>query len=215
MRPLPPLFALVALLGLVPAGAAWSAPRIPAVQPPASVRAGAEYETAVPDLPAGVEEFELFLVPDDGSGRALRLTAEREAGDGPLRWRMPRVAASRARLVLRAGGRFGETESEASAPFAIEAPHAIERSELLRGADELAWHFGGDGPAEPAALLPPGAPALAAARPGIVAVEPSRDAGPAAPEPAAFEPLVTSPHRMDLPGAPSRSRRPAFVPLRN
>ena len=211
MRPFSPVLALA---GLLLAATAWSAPRIPAVAPPAVARPGAEYETALPALPAGVEECELFLLPEDGSGRAIRLTAEREAGEGPLRWRMPRIGAARARLVLRAGGRFGESESEISASFAIEAAAASGRAEVLRGAGELAWHFGEDA-AAPAALLPPGATSLAAAARSVIAVEPSRDAGPGEPGPAAFEPAVSPPFRMDPPGQPSRTRRPAFVPQRN
>lgn len=209
-----PFAALLVALGLMLAAAAWSAPRIPAVSAPATVRPGEEYVTALPELPAEVEECELFLVLEDGSHRAIRLTPEREADEGPIRWRMPHVPAGRARLVLRAGGRFGETESAPSASFAIVAP-APARDELLRGAPELAWHFGAGAAAAPAALLPPGATTIAAAASTLVAVEPQRDAGPEAPALNTFTLTEAAATCTTTPGALARSRRPAFVPLRN
>ena len=211
MRPLAPL---LAALGLLLAAAAWSAPRIPAVTAPATVRHGEEYVTALPELPADVEECELILLLEDGSHRAIRLTPEREVFEGPLRWRMPRVSATRARLVLRAGGEFGEAESAPSEAFTIEGP-APSRDQVLRGDTELAWHFGQGAAAAPAALLPPGATTIAASSGAIVAVEPQRDAGPEAPAPTAFTLAATDTHSTTTPGARTRSRRPTFVPLRN
>lgn len=209
-----PLAALIVALGLLLAGVATSAPRIPAVTAPASVRVGEEIVTALPDLPAGVDECELFVVLEDGSNRAIRVSPEHEADEGPIRWRMPRVPAGPARLVLRAGGRFGETESAPSAVFAIESP-AAERTELLRGATELAWHFGEETAGEPAALVPPGATTLAAATDAIVATHPQRDVDPDAPAPTSFTLTASETARTSTPGAPSRTRRPTFVPLRN
>jgi hypothetical protein len=215
MRPFQAFSAIVVLAGLLLAAAAWSAPRIDPLVPPSTVRAGCEYETLVPALPAGVEEFELFLLPEDGSGRAIRLTPEREAADGPLRWRMPRIEAARARLVLRAGGRFGETESEPSALFAIEPAGSRELAEILRGEDELTWHFGeGDGAGD-ARLLPPGATTLGNLARALVAVAPTRGAGIAPPASVARVTggAIASFH--PAPPAPAGSRRPSYVPQRN
>lgn len=210
----PPRF-LVVLAGLLVAATATSAPLVPPVEPPSVVRAGATYVTLVPDLPPGVEECELILLLDDGSGRRIQLTPEREADEGPLRWRMPRVRAARARLVLRAGGEFGETESAPSAPFAIEAPGARELAEVLRGEDELAWHFGRGAAADDALRLPEGSATLDVAERTAVALDPSRDAG-VAPPPRATD-LADSEHtpQAKVPPAPRTSRRPEFVPLRN
>ncbi|MCC6350704.1 MAG: hypothetical protein IT347_14050 [Candidatus Eisenbacteria bacterium] len=212
MRPRSPALTLLALLL---AGAAWSAPRIPAVAPPPSARAGGEYVTALPELPAGVDECELLLLPDDGSGRAIRLTPEREADDGPLRWRMPRVHASRARLVLRAGGRFGETESAPSEYFAIEAGAPQEPAEVLRGEAEIAWHFGEEGGGRAEALRSSGAAFFAGA--ARMHASAPRPRGPLAGLPEAGQQagaLLEVP-KESPPPAPPTSRRPAFVPLRN
>lgn len=206
---------LIVLAGLLVAAVASSAPLVPPVEPPPLVRIGATYVTAIPNLPAGVEECELFLLPEDGSGRMIQLTPEREADEGPLRWRMPRVSATRARLVLRAGGEFGETESAPSAPFAIEAHGARDLAEVLRGEDELVWHFG-DGPAADDALrLPAGTAKLDVATRTPVAIDPSRDAGVEPPSRSAD--VAGSPQSPppSAPPAPRTSRRPAFVPLRN
>jgi len=190
-------------------------PRIPAVAPPASARVGERYETAVPELPAGVDECELFLLPDNGSGRMIQLTPERELEDAPLRWTMPPVRATRARLVLRAGGRFHESESAPSAYFAVEAALPPGRAEVVRGEAELAWHFGGDEAPEPVAFGPPGGAALGVAR--VVTLAAVAPEGPAAEPPARPREGDSSPAALATsdPSAPHPSRRPAFVPLRN
>ena len=206
---------LLLLAGLLAASVASAAPIVPPVEPPSVVRVGATYVTWFADLPAGVEECELFLLPDDGSGRMIQLTPEREADEGPLRWRMPRVSATRARLVLRVGGEFGETESAPSAPFAIETPGAHDLAEVLRGEDELAWQFGHGAAADDALRLPEGAASLDVAVRVPIALDPGRDAG-VAPPPRAAD--VAGPRQSPLqkaPAAPPTSRRPAFVPLRN
>lgn len=231
MRPRTPILALAALLAcavplLAPGDASAKAreggrrhaigpaPAIPAVAAPGAVREGGRYETALPEFPTGVDECELFLLPDDGSGRMIQLTPEREAEEGPLRWTMPRVHATSARLVLRAGGRFGETEAPPSEPFAIESGAAPARAELLRGEAEIAWHFGA-GSAAPAASLSAGETSIGFAAPVILTAVSSD--GPAAEPPARArdgEPGITR-HASPDPSAPHPSRRPAFVPLRN
>lgn len=206
---------LIVLAGMLVAAVASSAPVVPPVEPPPLVRIGGTYVTRIPDLPAGVDECELFLLPDDGSGRMIQLTPEREADEGPLRWRMPRVRAKSARLVLRAGGRFGETESAPSAPFAIEADAPLEHAELLRGEDELAWHFGDSDHAGPASLAPPGAATIGSAQRVSYAAKPPR--GPMAELPARANSAtgVATATAGTGGSTPLRSRRPAFVPMRN
>jgi len=231
MRPRTSILALAALLAcavapLAPGDAAAEkregprrhavgpAPAIPAVVAPAAVRPGARYETALPEFPAGVDECELFLLPDDGSGRMIQLTPEREIEEGPLRWTMPRVHATSARLVLRAGGRFGETEAPPSAPFAIEPGAAPGRAEVLRGEAEIAWHFGA-GTSAPAACMTAGGTRIGIAAPLLPAAVASD--GPAAEPPArtATAWSVADADPPPDPSAPHPSRRPAFVPLRN
>lgn len=203
------------LAGLLLAAFAQAAPRIPAVAAPALVRVGERYETALPDLPEDARECELFLLPEDGSGRMIQLTPEREVEEGPLTWRMPRVHATRARLVLRAGGRFGEAESPPSEPFTVVTPRPPSRAEVLRGRAQLAWHFGEPASSGPASLRPPGSAAFGIARRSPPAAPPPH--APAAELPArtrhasALLALAAGPD----PSAPHPSRRPAFVPLRN
>lgn len=216
MGPRPFVLALALLLpALGAAGSARSAPRIPTVAPPARVRVGGEYVTALPALPAEIEECELLLLPEDGSGRALRLTPEREADAGPLRWRMPRVNATRARLVLRAGGRFGETESPPSEPFAIEPQAPRERAEVLRGEDELAWHFESDGDPRASALQSGDDTTIGAAARTHPAGPRARGfaTGPRAAERGPRRALVATDAPPPIP--PPTSQAPAFVPLRN
>ncbi len=230
MRPRTPILALAALLACTVAllapreavarerdgrrHAIGPAPAIPAVTAPGAVREGGRYETALPEFPAGVDECELFLLPDDGSGRMIQLTPEREVEDGPLRWTMPRVRATSARLVLRAGGRFGETEAPPSAPFAIEAGDPPGRAEVLRGEAEIAWHFGADVSA-PTANLAAGATSIGFAVPASLTAVASD--GPAAEPPARARggEAGLTPRGSPDPSMPHPSRRPAFLPLRN
>jgi hypothetical protein len=71
-----------------------------------------------------------------GANRLDRLRLELPAGAREVRWRMPAVAARRARLVLRAGGEGGEWESAPSAPFALAALPEGELSRVLQGRSE-------------------------------------------------------------------------------
>ena len=132
MRPAPALFALVAALLIARGAGAASLPAPPA--PTAPVPPGAVVVTAAPTLPAGVEEFELLLVPE--SGPAIRVSAETRAGTRAIRWRMPAVASRRARLVWRVGGEQGEWESEPSAAFELAPLPEGERDRVLQGRSE-------------------------------------------------------------------------------
>lgn len=110
---------LLATLLVAPARVAAAEPRIPAPSAPAgSVVPGAEMTTVLGPLPASIHEVELYLVTDDGE-RFLRVSSETEARSGQIRWRMPRIHARTARLVLRAGSEHGEWESAPSAEFTV------------------------------------------------------------------------------------------------
>jgi hypothetical protein len=209
-----PILALV-LAGVLQASLAWGAPALAPVAPPAAAKAGEWYVTELPALPPGTEEVELYLMPDDGSGRMLQLTPERDALEGPLRWRMPRTPATRARLVLRAGGPWGERESEPSAGFPVEREPRTDLSDVLRAREELAWQFGDDAGPSGSRLAPPGATALQPAAHRATLAAPTRGPGAEAPAPARVgDGPVALLHLRD-PGQPDRGRRPAFVPLRN
>jgi hypothetical protein len=111
--------ALLASLLLAHPRAAAADPRIPAPSAPAGiVAAGTELTTVLGPLPAGIHEVELYLVTDDGE-RFLRVSSETEARSGEIHWRMPRIHAHTARLVLRAGSEHGEWESAPSAEFTV------------------------------------------------------------------------------------------------
>jgi hypothetical protein len=110
---------LLATLLVAPARAAAAEPRIPAPSAPAGcVQPGAEMTTVLGPLPASIHEVELYLVTDDGE-RFLRVSSETEARSGRIHWRMPRIHARSARLVLRAGSEHGEWESAPSAEFTV------------------------------------------------------------------------------------------------
>lgn len=205
---------LLVLTALLPAGLAWSAPWIAPVAAPALVREGADYETVVPTLPAGIDEFELFLLIEDGPRRLVRLAPEREGRGGTVRWRMPRVGASRGRLVLRAGGRLSESESAPSEPFEIVRERQPRRAEVLRAREQIEDLFGEPVAAAPA-WLPPGHSTLEPASPPLAAVAPQRAGNLPAPAPAPREACAAPAAADPAPPAPDPDRRPASVPLRN
>jgi hypothetical protein len=209
MRPqLPALL----LPGLLTATLAWSAPRVAPVAPPAATAAGEICVTNLPELPPGTDEVELFLVPEDGSGRALQVTPERRVTGEPLRWRMPRIAASHARLVLRAGGRWGESESEPSARFEVHPAASPGLAEVLRGRDELAWQFG-ERDGEAAALGSNGATTIGERGPLALAAEEAF--APEALLPATAHVVLAPRERVRPSPLSTRSplRRPRFLPL--
>jgi hypothetical protein len=86
---------------------------------------------------------------------------------------------------------------------------------VLRGEDELAWHFGRGAAADDALRLPEGAATLDVATRTALALDPSRDAGIAPPPPATDVSGASQTPRGNAPPAAPTSRRPAFVPLRN
>ena len=129
-----PVASVSLLAGMLLAGAALAG-TIPSPEPPAMlVFPGATVVTRLPALPAGIGEVELLLLPEGGA--PVRVSPERSAGVREIRWRMPLVAAPRARLVLQAGDRDAEWRSEPSAPFALGPLPASELSRLLAGRSE-------------------------------------------------------------------------------
>lgn len=104
MRPAAAMLVVLAFVAF--AGPAWAASFAPPLPPAGATPPGAVVVTALPELPAGAYEFELFLVPD--AGAPIRVSAELPAGAREVHWRMPAVAARGARLVLRAGGEHAE-----------------------------------------------------------------------------------------------------------
>ncbi|MFN8586699.1 MAG: hypothetical protein U0704_02770 [Candidatus Eisenbacteria bacterium] len=139
---LPRLLAAIAIALLVPGSALAGALVLPALEAPASaLHPGQEVVTPIPPLPAEVREFELVLVPDVGP--AVQVTAECLAGVREVRWRVPRLTGTSARLVLRAGSAREEFASPPSARIAFSAA-------ALSPFDAAAWL--GDAVACPAAL---------------------------------------------------------------
>ena len=139
MRPLAAMLtALLAALAF--AGPAAAAPMPAPVPPGAAIAPGSIVVTAVPELPAGAEEFELLLVPD--AGPAVRVSPETPAGARVVRWRMPALAARSARLVWRTGGERYERESAPSAAFALAPLPAGEDARVLQGRSEAGTTLG-------------------------------------------------------------------------
>jgi hypothetical protein len=208
-----PVILVLLLAGACAATPAWSAPRLAPVSPPPVANAGDWYETRLPGLPPGTDEVELVLVPDDG--RAVQLSPEQQVPGGPLRWRMPHTTCRHARLVLRAGGPWGEIESEPSAAFAVRPDLPPALAELLRGRAELAWQFGDGATAAGPALWPPGAATYGEGGPlaATAGDESSPEAG--LPGRASFVLVSTDVGAPPFRAAAPHSRQPRFVPLRN
>ena len=210
-----PLAALLVSLALV-AGTtrALAAPFASPVPPAGVVPVGALVVTQLPPLPAGAYEFELFLVPD--AGAPVRVSSELHAGAREVRWRMPAVAARRARLVLRAGGEHEEWESAPSAPFALAELPVGELSRILGGRSEAGAELESDAGAADAGLsAAPDAPSIspgAALGCAVESIPPLLDA-PATQGVARQDDAV----RRGRPACPIRgcSNTPGFTPLRN
>ncbi|MBI5170098.1 MAG: hypothetical protein HZA61_11460 [Candidatus Eisenbacteria bacterium] len=206
------LTALLLLVLLLPASRAHAAARLHA---PAgtTLHPGDRVELRWDGLDAGAREVELELSLD--GGRWVRISPELHALEGRWTWRVPAVAAERARIRLRAGGERREEVAATGAEFRIEARAAILDSERRDFLGE--WWPALDTRTRGAAhegLRDGGAPVIAALGDRLEAdapVAPSLElpaddgvtlyavAGPAVP--------TTVLH--------ARSARPAFVPLRN
>ena len=89
------------------------------VRVPAEVRAGATLEIELGAAPRDVDEFELLVSLDDGRTWPVRASRELEAGERVIRWRVPNLPASSARLRLRYARDEREIDGPASAAFRI------------------------------------------------------------------------------------------------
>ncbi len=136
MRPLGGSILLTGLLLVAIVSWAFAGPRLAS---PGPTTGGGLVRTTVPALPADAREFELVIVLDDGSTRAV--SPERPAGVTSIEWRAPNVAARHARLELRAGGAGWERVIASSDAFAIEPDAAL----ALEARGALEW---ADGPAD-------------------------------------------------------------------
>jgi hypothetical protein len=117
----PRLHAALALVLLAPAAHAATGPRLDGI--PARVRAGAEVRITWTGLGPEVHEAELEL--SLAGGRWVRISPELEAREAGFTWRVPAGLSGPARLRLRYGGEWFESEGELSAPFRIEPGNGV------------------------------------------------------------------------------------------
>jgi hypothetical protein len=123
-----------------------------------------------------VEEWEAFLSLDGGAHYTVRITPHLDIDLHRVLWRVPAVAASDARLLLRLGDERQETSFEIPGSFAIAGPAvaSLEPSRVVLGRGE---------PARPG-------------EPGVVAwAEGSRRGGPVrqvvSVDPSTFRPVAS------------------------
>ena len=105
--------------------------------PGTSLRAG-EVTTLrfnVADEDADVDEMELLLSLDGGKTFSLRVTKEMSAGTHEVRWRVPNLPTTTARIALRVGGEDGEVIRDVSGEFTIvgDATEPLEEVRPFRG----------------------------------------------------------------------------------
>jgi hypothetical protein len=116
--------ALIASVGPLSA----APPRVTLLAPRADERVAGGRETTLawsaPNLPERAEEWEAFLSLDDGAHYPIRLTPHLDTHIRTFRWRVPNVAASRARLLLRFGDESHEEIVEPAQTFTIVPDYA-------------------------------------------------------------------------------------------
>ena len=198
------------------AAPAAAAVRLPAPDPPAhAIRTGELVVTALPELPEGADEVELYLVPESGAPR-IRVSPERDAAEGRIVWRMPALSARRARLVLRAGGANAEGEPRASAAFDAAPPGEGELARALAGRSEAGFVLPAGGAAAGPALASGGGPSLLPdpAAPRAAEDAPAPTLSAAAPAAGRGAPFPRAAARA-LPAGTPLPATPAQVPLRN
>lgn len=103
---------------------------------PGTLRAGETVVISWDELPGDVAEMELLLSLDDGRRFTMRISPELDGRTRSYHWRVPDLAADRARLQIRAGGARGEREGVPSAAFRIE-PAAPGASDAIR--EDVLW----------------------------------------------------------------------------
>ena len=207
-----PSILVAALLLPAQAGAAGARVQARLIGPGHAVRAGTFVELRWEALPADVEELEILLSLDGGRQFNLRVSPECDPGTGRYRWRVPNLASSNARLMLRYRLEGREREAEPTAPFVI-----LARTDAPAEFDQFSEHGWWSGleraPAETPADLAPRAPSLAISR--LVHASPSPPREDAA-RGAAAQPR----DRVVAPAAPLPAPRPAtassprVIPLR-
>ena len=153
------------------ADASWAKPGVPA-----TVTAGQTVVLELGDAPPDVDELEILLSLDDGRSFPVRVTREIQPGEREVRWKVPALATTVARLRVRFGEHSGgarehETWGPMSAAFAI-ITHGEESD--LHVFHENGWWEGLDpAPAPAAADLDPSAPRLEAGVPAPSVALPS------------------------------------------
>jgi hypothetical protein len=117
----------VAALLLVGSSLAAGPVRANSASPPASgtrvadVRAGQTVVLTWANIPAAAREIEVLLSVDGGERFTLRATAAVDRARGVVRWRVPNLPTSRARLRLRWGDGASETLAPPTEEFRILA----------------------------------------------------------------------------------------------
>ncbi|MEO8034094.1 MAG: hypothetical protein ABI837_06640 [Acidobacteriota bacterium] len=86
------------------------------------------------NLPSRAEEWEAFLSVDDGAHYPIRVTPHLDTRIAGFRWRVPNVAASRARLLLRFGDESDEQSVVLPQTFTIVAHYTPFDFASLRAA---------------------------------------------------------------------------------
>jgi len=109
----------VLALGLIVAQAGASEHGNPLAPLPARVHAGDVLTLSWPGMPNDVREFEVLLSLDGGRSFSVRVSAEIEGDRRGMRWHIPNLATSEARLLVRANLEGAEVEFEPSESFVI------------------------------------------------------------------------------------------------
>jgi hypothetical protein len=111
----------VIALALIAAAAQAQPVELIAPRPGAVLEGGSEttLQWSASSLPAHAEEWEAFLSFDGGRYYATRITPHLEADRRSFRWRVPNVAASDVRILLRVGNERQERAIEFPQTFRI------------------------------------------------------------------------------------------------
>ncbi|HTS03720.1 MAG TPA: hypothetical protein VMN04_14460 [Thermoanaerobaculia bacterium] len=126
-----------ALLVLAFARPASGAPVVTAPAAGEVLRAGQLVEVSWRGVPAGTEELEILLSLDDGETFPVRLTEKLDGDEKSILWRVPNLAAGRARLLIRYESDGAETPGEKGPAFRIEGDPALRLDSPRRRAGEL------------------------------------------------------------------------------
>jgi len=106
--------------------------RILAPDQAAGLRPGETVTVRWSGLPDEVEEFELLLLPDEGSDAFIRLSEEMNPRRRSWQWKVPNLPGTSARLEIRFSRGFGEEHGLRSEAFSILFSPAAVLSGLAR-----------------------------------------------------------------------------------